>query len=188
MNVETGAGVRTVGVAASTGTVIETDRWVPLMMEWDCVISDAPLYLFIRDPADGFVELKIDPDTGALIGFVIIDLPQKDDRGRTLHGVPTKVGTPVVDRDMWPWKVTPDYREPAKRNVDMTLPLASSVDDDHLTVWIGEGQPEVNLTTGDVAVTIGRDGALLAISVPWPKESAELWPLSPKGGAHGYEG
>ncbi|QPL06037.1 MULTISPECIES: hypothetical protein [Actinomyces] len=185
MNVETGVVVRTVGVAPSTGTLIETDRWVPLMMEWDSVISDAPLYLFIREPADGFVELKIDPDTGALIGFVIIDLPQEDGRGRTLHGVPAKAGTPVVDRDMWPCKVTPDYREPAKRNVDMSLSLASSVDDNCLTVWIGEGQPEANLTTEDVAVTIGRDGALLAISVPWPKESAELWPLSPKGSTHG---
>ena len=112
-------------------------------------------------------------------------MPHEDDQGRTLHGVHSEAGTPIIDRDMWPWKVTPDYREPAKRNLDMTLPLASSVHDDRLTVWIGDGQPEVNLTTEDVHVTIGRDGALLAISVPWPKESADLWPLSPKGSTHG---
>ena len=185
MTTKMGVRVLTVGVTASTGAVIETDWWVPLMLEWHCIISDAPLNLFIKDPMYGFVELKIDPDTGALIGFVIIDLPHEDAQGRTLHGVHSEAGAPIVDRDMWPWKVTPDYREPAKRNLDMTLPLASSVHDDRLTVWIGDGQPEVNLTTEDVHVTIGRDGALLAISVPWPKESADLWPLSPKGSTHG---
>ena len=92
--------VRTVGVAASTGAVLETDRWVPLMLEWDCVISDAPLNLFIKAPTHGFVELKIDPDTGALIGFVIIDLPHEDGQGRTLHNIPTQPGTPIIDRDL----------------------------------------------------------------------------------------
>lgn len=172
--------ITTIGVAASTGTVLATDRWVPLMLEWDCIISDTPLYLFIKDPTHGFVELKIDRDTGALIGFVIIDLPHEDGQGRTLHAVPSKPGSPIIDRDLWPWKVTPDYREPANRDLDMTLPLASSVHDDRLTVWIGDGQPEVNLTTEDVTVTIGHDGTLLAIAVPWPKESADLWPLSPE--------
>ena len=62
----------------------------------------------------------------------------------------------------------------------MSLPLASSVNDNRLTIWIGDGQPEVNLTTEAVTVTIGHDGTLLAIAVPWPKESADLWPLSPE--------
>ena len=56
MTTKMGVRVRTVGVTASTGAVIETDRWVPLMLEWDCIISDAPLNLFIKDPMYGFVE------------------------------------------------------------------------------------------------------------------------------------
>ncbi len=60
----------------------------------------------------------------------------------------------------------------------MALPLASSVNNDRLTIWIGDGQPDITLTTEDVTVTIGHHGDPLAISAPRPKESADLWPLN----------
>ena len=45
---------------------------------------------------------------------------------------------------------------------------------DRLTVWLGTGQPSVGLQTDDVVVAVNADGDLLAVSVPWPREAAEL--------------
>ena len=74
-----------------------------------------PLYLFLKDPTEGFIELKVHPENGALIQFTVIDLPRACHKERSVGQAPTQPGTATIARDMWPWTVTPDYREPARR-------------------------------------------------------------------------
>lgn len=55
--------------------VAATDAWIPLSLVWPIDSHASLLSIFVRDPRRGFVELKVHPDSGALVGFVIIDLP-----------------------------------------------------------------------------------------------------------------
>lgn len=173
------AMVRTVGASQSGGASVETDPWIPLSVTWASTLSDMPLYLFLKDPTEGFIELKVHPENGALIQFTVIDLPRACHKERSVGQAPTQPGTATIARDMWPWTVTPDYREPARRRLDITCPLTSSVSGQRLTVWFSDDSPTAHLTTDEVTVTISQAGTLLAISAPWPPEAAELWPLKP---------
>lgn len=65
---------------------------------------------------------------------------------------------------------------PHGRHSDLTWPLSVAVNAGRLTVWLGAGQPSVGLQTDDVVVAVDADGDLLAVSVPWPRQAAELWP------------
>lgn len=170
--------VSVTGVVEASGASSETDPWIPLSVKWDVLRADGPLYLLLKDPVDGFVELKIDPESGALVGFVVIDLPRADEWRRSPGELPLRAGTAAVAREMWRWKVTPDYREPAERHREMTCPLRTSLSEQRLTVWFGDGVPAAYLASGEVLVTVSEACSLLAITAPWPQEAAELWPLS----------
>ena len=62
---------------------------------------------------------SIATNTGALIGFVVIKLPHTDDKQRNITEAPTRPGTATIARNMWPWTVASDYREPANQRLDM---------------------------------------------------------------------
>lgn len=82
---------------------------------------------------------SIATNTGAPIGFVVIKLPHTDDKQRNITEAPTRPGTATIARNMWPWTVASDYREPANQRLDMTLPLAGSVSKQRLIIRLGDG-------------------------------------------------
>ena len=65
---------------------------------------------------------SIATNTGAPIGFVVIKLPHTDDKQRNITEAPTRPGTATIARNMWPWTVASDYREPANQRLDMPPP------------------------------------------------------------------
>ncbi|KAA2263020.1 hypothetical protein F0L68_11245 [Solihabitans fulvus] len=108
------------------------------------------------------MELKIAPDSGALLGLVMIDVPPKVDRAIDIEGN-FETGVPVLDTKMWPWKVTPDYSEPEKRDIDSTEDLACSSGDDSFVLWFSSVAAIKYLRCGDVAVGMSSDDELVCM-------------------------
>ena len=92
--------VEVLGETAAASVSVETDQWVPLTVKWDTPNTGQALFPYFEDPGEGFVELKIDSDTGALLGFVILNLPQTDGKERSLDRVYTRPGIPLLDHEL----------------------------------------------------------------------------------------
>jgi hypothetical protein len=94
-----------------------------------------PLYLLVNGDQGGYVELKVDPNSGALCGLVVVDLPLYVERAVVPAEVLAGSNVPVLDLDIWEWKVTPDYKEPLKNHADDVSPLAHSHPDGALLLF-----------------------------------------------------
>ncbi|MBW3084965.1 hypothetical protein KEM60_01156 [Austwickia sp. TVS 96-490-7B] len=157
--------IRLLASAPSPAAKVAVDPWIPLSVVWDVEPDVSPLYLFVRDPDQGYVELKVHPESGALVGAVIIDLPRPDEHLRRLRGAstPQRSETAVLDLEIWPWKETPDYREPARRDIDVECPLSLTAASDQMTIWFSSLPVAQVLKAGPVEVGVSMEGELVAV-------------------------
>jgi hypothetical protein len=166
----TGATIRHDGVVACSSATVESDRWVPLMVEWD---HDGLglVRLVITDPRGGFVELCADPDSGVLCRFVVINLPPRVVREPEAAAVRSG-SVPVLDRRMWP--AEHDYDRAWSNNVDFRREMAYSVDADRFTVWISRGAVAEHLQAGSARIGVSSAGDLVSVDVP-AQSIDEIW-------------
>ncbi len=93
------------------------DPWISLIVKWGVENFGDLLHLLVRDPAQGYLELQVDPESGALVALILLNEPEEI--GRAVDDVAQirDFESPVLDLSIWPWKATPDYKEPAEFNV-----------------------------------------------------------------------
>lgn len=152
--------------AESPPGAVASDHLIPLSIAWPVVLDDAPLYLFVSDPRGGYVELKVDADTGALVGLVVIDLPSMIEREIPSEEAESTPGVPVLDVSLWPWRVTPDDREPLRRDIDLKQGLAYTLTADLCIVWFSRAVVDRFLVSGEVRVGISSADELVLVSTP----------------------
>ena len=167
--------IKILASAASRAAQVVVDPWVPLSVVWDVAPEVSPLYLFVRDPDHGYVELKVHPESGALVGMVVIDSPLPDESARLLGGATAPKGseTAVLDLQLWPWKETPDYREPVRRDIDVLCPLSVTTSADQMTIWFSDRPVARILKAGPVEVGVSAEDELVAIMASEPAIVAE---------------
>ncbi|GIF69375.1 hypothetical protein Ais01nite_74100 [Asanoa ishikariensis] len=153
---------------ACPGATASADPWIPLTVSWAVSLRGGPLYLYVRGDDGGYVELKVDPDSGALYALVIVDLPQHVDR--SVKDAPTKPDplSPVFDLGLWEWKNTPDYKESAKRDTDATSTLAYSTPGNLFALWFSGSPVSSYLECGAVRVGVSDVDELVGIVVNRP--------------------
>jgi hypothetical protein len=157
--------IRIVASAPSPAAKVAVDPWIPLSVVWDVEPNVSPLYLFVRDPDQGYVQFKVHPESGALVGAVVIDLPRTDESARLLRGATTAQGseTAVLDLEIWPWKENPDYRDPVRPDIDVVCPLSVTTSSDQLTIWFSNLPVACVLKAGPVEVGVSTEGELVAV-------------------------
>jgi len=69
---------------------------------------------------------------------------------------------------MWQWRVTPDYVEPAKRDVSISQHLAWLVEGDTVSLQFGAPQASSFVSSGDVEFGISEYGELVCVAVRRP--------------------
>ncbi|SEV98204.1 hypothetical protein SAMN05421595_0696 [Austwickia chelonae] len=69
----------------------------------------------------------------------------------------------MLDLEIWPWKENPDYREPARRDIDVECPLSLTTASDQMTVWFSSLPVAQVLKAGPVEVGVSMEGELVAV-------------------------
>lgn len=159
--------IKVVSSVPSPPAVATVDPWIPLSVVWEIDPFVSPLYLFVHDPEQGYVELKIHPQSGALVGIVLIDLPRTADAEPATDDAAAARDSesPVLDLTLWSWKETPDYREPTRRDIDVEAALSLSSAEDMMSIWF-EAKPVARfLQAGNARVGVSRDDELVVITV-----------------------
>ena len=155
--------------AACLGATVSADPWVPLTISWHLSMQGGPLRLYLTGDEGGYVELNVSPDSGALSRLVLVNVPPTTDRIFEVPGGAAEQLSPVLDLGLWEWKVTPDYREPASRDAELSSTLTYSKRSDEFTLWFS-GSPVVRIITcGKVCVGVSQDNEMVAIRVPTPE-------------------
>lgn len=159
--------VKVLASAGCYGATASADPWVPLTVSWQVDMRGGPLYLYINGQDGGYVELNVDPDTGSLCDLVVVDLPPVVDR--VPEAAPTdRALTPVLDLDLWEWKITPDYKEPGRRDIDAVSLLAHSMPGELFALWFSDLPVGRYLVCGEARVGISVSGDLVSVVVPRP--------------------
>jgi hypothetical protein len=137
-------------------------------VNWQLEGRSGFLNLYIRGTDGGYVEMRVDERTGALAELVVIESPPGTARRCSVPGGSKSVGTLVLDREMWQWRVTPDYVEPVKRDVSIPQRLAWLVEDDMVSLQFGEPQASSFVSSGDAEFGISESGELVCMAVRTP--------------------
>jgi hypothetical protein len=127
-----------------------------------------PLRLYITGASGGYVEMKLDPDSGALYEVVVVDLPPLVEREVEAAPVADRAVSPVLDRELWPWRITPDYREPMRRDIDITEELAYSRSSEVFSLLFSSSRVSSYLACENVKVGLSEDSELVSIVTPSP--------------------
>lgn len=160
--------IKIVGAMTCQDVSYEADPYTPLTVSWRIRVDDAPLYLYVRGEDHGYVELKVDPKTLALCKLILIDLPPPTDR--SLSSALEHEGglSPVLDRAQWVWRVTPDYEEPLRRDVDITERLYYSKSRDTFVLWFCGAPSARYLACSNAIVGVSADNEMVCVAVPTP--------------------
>ncbi|MGY4645844.1 hypothetical protein [Cellulomonas sp. URHB0016] len=154
--------IKIVGTVSCQSAFSEPDPWIPLKVTWGDLAPAPRLYLFVSDPRQGYVELKIDPDSGALRGFVVINLPAMVDR-ELEPAIVRDRQIALLDLGNWPWKVTPDYSEPERLDIDIESSLACSSSHNRLVIWFSDEPIAKFLQVESIRIGVSSGGELVAI-------------------------
>jgi hypothetical protein len=156
--------IAVVGSVPCANALVSYDPWIPLKISWQLPRLDQPLYLRVSGEAGGELELKVDPDSGALLAVIVITAPPE---GEPLIELPAAVDpngrTPVLDKAQWEWKETPDRVEPINRVATTRARLGLARQGDvHTLVFSDEAVAEY-VSCGSVRVGVAADGALVNV-------------------------
>lgn len=67
--------IRTIGEWEFDAVHIESDYYIPFKVTWWPKSRALPLVMMIKGSNGGYVELKVDPDTGALLAVIAVTSP-----------------------------------------------------------------------------------------------------------------
>jgi hypothetical protein len=160
--------IKVVGQASCDASNVEADPWIPLTVTWQVERESGLLSLYVRGTSGGYVEMRVDESSRALVELVVIESPPEAVSNCSVPDDLTVLGTVVLDRDIWQWRVTPDYTEPAKRDASTLQDLSWSVQGDKISLRFATSQPSWFVGAGDVQFGISESGELVCMAVRKP--------------------
>lgn len=161
--------IKVIGSKGSEMAYAEADPWIGFKASWIMDLNDEPLYLFMTGLSGGYVEFKVHPQSCALYKVIVVDMPPRVSRDIDPASTADSFGAPIIDKGIWSWKVTPDYIEPAKRDVEITGDISYSRSKGMFSLWFSSSLMSSFITCGDVRVGISKDSELVCISSPEPQ-------------------
>lgn len=160
--------IKIVGQASCDASDVQADPWIPLTVTWRLERGSGLLNLYVRGTNGGYLEMRVDESTRALVELVVIEAPpEMASHCSSARDLPA-LGTVVIDRDIWEWRVTPDYTEPAKRDASMRQELSWSVQGDKISLLFATSQPTWFVCAGDAQFGISESGELVCMAVRKP--------------------
>lgn len=161
--------IKVAGHAPCEVADIQADPWIPLTVRWRFAEHAGLLNLYVSGADGGYVEMAIDERSGALVRLVVIEAPPETARHRAVpHGSITP-GTVILDREMWQWRTTPDYKEPARRDASIHQDLSWSLQDDSISLLFSSSQPSWLIGSRDAEFAISASGELVRVTVKKPE-------------------
>jgi hypothetical protein len=160
--------IKVVGQASCDASNVEADPWIPLTVTWQLERGSGLLSLYVRGTSGGYLEMRVDESSRALVELVVIESPPEAVSHCSVPDDLTVLGTVVLDRDIWQWRVTPDYTEPAKRDASMQQELSWSVQGDKISLLFATSQPSWFVGAGDAQFGISESGELVCMAVRKP--------------------
>ncbi|MFM9550721.1 hypothetical protein ACKI19_00180 [Streptomyces caniscabiei] len=146
------------GMIPCPGATVEQDPWVPLKVTWHVDGGVQPLYLLVEGSGKGYVELKLHPDSGALMSLIVVDLPaEKRCASRGIEGQVFDFFTPAFDVTLWGHA---NSVATERRVVRAVGDLSYSQGKDSICLGFIEGASESVIKCGSVSVEVSKSGAL----------------------------
>jgi hypothetical protein len=170
--------VKVVGSAKCSSVTVEADYWIPLKVTWNVERRTGVLYLFVSGEDGGYVELKADEHTGALLQFVVVEAPPVSTEHSWVAEL-AEEGTPLLDTAMWDWRITPDYAEPAGREISVVQRMSMSMGDRMLLVAVSDRPPSYFIGSAEARVGITDDGEMVCLVARNPQRDVPVgYPLA----------
>jgi hypothetical protein len=160
--------IKIVGQVSCDTSDVQADPWIPLTVTWQLERGSGLLNLYVRGTSGGYLEMRVDESTRALVELVVIESPPETVSHCSVPDGLTTLGTVVLDRDIWQWRVTPDYTEPAKRDSSVLQELSWSVQGDTISLLFASSQPTLFVGAGDAQLGISESGELVCMVVRKP--------------------
>jgi hypothetical protein len=160
--------IRVVGAVAYDSVHVEADPWIPLKVSWQLTMRTGLLNLYVRGSDGGYVEIRVDSQTGALAELVVIDDPPECPVPCSPPAAPLETGVPTLDRAMWEWRTTPDYTEPVSRDISIEQRLFYSTSESLVALRFADTEVARSLGSEDAQVGVSVDGELVCIVVKKP--------------------
>lgn len=171
--------IRVVDCAPCGPIEVTADPGIPLSVKWQLAVRSGILNLYIRGIDGGYVEMRVDESTGALVELVVIQAPPD---GPSRCSIPSDLPTSetvVLNREIWEWHVTPDYIEPARRDASVSQKLSWSVLDNTVSLLFGESEVSRLIGSPDAVVGISKSRELACMTVRLPNvELPQGYPVS----------
>ncbi|HEY8374683.1 MAG TPA: hypothetical protein VIL00_18285 [Pseudonocardiaceae bacterium] len=147
------------------GVEVENDPYIVLDVSWRVKARADTLYLMVRGLEGGYVELKVNSTDGALVELIVIERPPEVDGFDNLPVSGSGQGclTPALDLDLWPWKITPDYSEPAVKIARVESKLGMCIRAGVVTLMLSGADPVEFIGGGPVRVGIGQNGEMACV-------------------------
>ncbi|MER5750103.1 hypothetical protein [Streptomyces sp. NPDC002088] len=146
------------GLAPCDGSTVEVDPWVPLKVSWDVDREAQPLYLLIAGASGGYLELKVHPESGALLSLTVIDLPVE------VGYVELKSPAEIIDSlvpvfDVAEWGDVSGI-PPGKRMVRLESEMTYSQSPDRFVLSFSCEDSRSRVRCGSASVEISESGGL----------------------------
>jgi hypothetical protein len=155
--------IRVAGESACSGSMVEFDPWIPLSITWLPRPLGHLFYLRASGSRGGDVELKVDPETGALVQVVVITAP------------PALDGIGEIDLPAEPEYLVPVMDGSFEGSVEsLTADLGFLRTKDHLRLSFTDRNPSRYLWCGGIRVGVTDDGILIDV-VATLQLSANVW-------------
>jgi len=159
--------IRVVGEGDCTSADVESDPWIALKVSWWPRGQIQPLYLRVTGAQGGEVELKVHPETGALLEAIVIIEPPKASKSpvevRVASNDVRVDKTPKFDRTLW--GVRDGHSGPRGPQVaHMAIEALAFARESDAAVLRFSTEPVVRrLRCGNAAVGISATGTLATI-------------------------
>lgn len=149
------------GLAPCAGSAVEVDPWVPLKVSWHGNRDSQPFYLLVTGAPDGYVELKVHPESGALLSLTIIDLPVEVQHAKIeAPGDIVDSFVPVFDVAAWG---DANQLSPGKRVVRSQSEMTYSKTPEGVVLGFSDEVPESRVRCGPVAIDMSGSGSLIRL-------------------------
>jgi hypothetical protein len=161
--------IRAIDKISCIDVYVESDPYVPLTVTWNTGSGKLPLYWRINGSTGGELEVKIDPESRALMELIVITEPPAG----AGYPMPTKLpdreaGIPVFDCTPWGSIKNPDYTDFRTRIVTSNDKVNFSRRENIAYLTFPGQQAARILECGSSQVWLADDGSLTAVVAHLP--------------------
>lgn len=160
--------LKVVQIKPARAAEVEDDEYLPLSVHWMSPGSaGTPAYYFVRgseDAADGYIELKMEPLTGEVIGLIVITMPKRRELmpGFRPSSLPTVAGAVCVDLSNWDLERDQFTRQ---GQVDELCSLVVIKDETHVYFALSDITPVCSVLADGIGFGLGPENELAGIVV-----------------------